>query len=91
MGGSEEPKYFSPLSASGGVLGRGCTSLALCPCLDRHLMILPSSLVDSAPELWELHSLPLFLQPRRTAAAAVVLIFGWLLSLFSHLCNPLYA
>lgn len=46
--GKEEPTYLSPLSASGGTLGRGSTSLALCPCLDSHPRILPGSLLDPA-------------------------------------------
>lgn len=49
------------LSASGSILGRRCTSLALCFCLDRLSMVLLSSLVDPASELQEPHSLPLFL------------------------------
>ena len=58
MGGREEPRYFSPLSASGIILGRCCTSsLALCPCLDRCPVILPRSLIGPAVELWELYLL----------------------------------
>lgn len=44
-----------------------------------------------SPELWELCPLLMLLQPRSRAAVAVLLIFGWLLSLFYHQCNPLPA
>lgn len=77
MGRGGEPRYFSLLSAPGGILGRDrAYSLTLFPALDRHPMIAPSSLVDPAPELKGLHSPFSFLQNRGVAAAAALWILG---------------